>query len=69
MNILKLLRKFEKKENVLTLIEMFSTGTIALYTYSGRNTTTRKYIRDFNSFIELERWLEGNDVPDLSNNV
>ena len=66
MKLLKLLRKLEKREHVIALIEIFSTGTIALYFYANRNTLDRKYIRDFNSFIELEKWLEGQEVPDPS---
>lgn len=64
MNLLKLLRKFEKREKVLALLEIFSTGTIALYTYTGKNTVDRKYVRDFTSLIEVESWLKGQDVPD-----
>jgi hypothetical protein len=64
---LKALKRFEKQEKRFVLVELFSTGTVSFYTFTSSND--RKWVRDFTSLIELENWLNGQEVRDYSNEV
>jgi hypothetical protein len=67
--LLNTLKKFERKEKCMTILEIFSSGTVALYTFTRKDPNDRKYIRDFTSLVDVEKWLKGEVIRDYAEQV